>query len=69
MKLTDRVLSRYADQLGAHFMGNARDGESYDAFLTRIKDEGATRPRSRRTSDCPDQHQHHDRPPRSTCPP
>ncbi len=39
VKLTDRVLGRYADQLGAHFMGHAQAGESYDAFLTRIKAE------------------------------
>lgn len=41
VKLTDRVLSRYADRLGEYFMGNAKD-PSYDAFLTRIKTEWGT---------------------------
>lgn len=39
VKLTDRVLSRYADQLADHFRTNARDGESYEQFLERIKSE------------------------------
>ena len=39
VKLTDRVLGRYADALGAHFMAHAQTGESYDDFLTRIKTE------------------------------
>ena len=39
VRLTDRVLSRYADALGAHFMAHAQTGESYDDFLTRIKSE------------------------------
>lgn len=39
VRLTDRVLGRYADQLADHFRSSVRDGESYDAFLTRIKSD------------------------------
>lgn len=39
VRLTDRVLSRYADALGGYYTNRPRAGESYDAFLTRIKSE------------------------------
>lgn len=42
VKLTDRILTRYADQLGTYFMRNAREGESYETFLERIKTEWGT---------------------------
>ncbi|NQV90628.1 hypothetical protein HQ487_04485 [Candidatus Uhrbacteria bacterium] len=39
VKLTDRVLGRYADEIGAHFMAHPIEAESYNDFLERIKRE------------------------------
>lgn len=42
VKLTDRVLRRYADELAVVFMQQARAEETYDEFISRVKREWQT---------------------------